>query len=53
MMNGQGKSDRGVVPVKSPNKAGPQTVAEGMEGSALTEGKTPQQTSLYFWVTAP
>lgn len=31
--------------MKTPNKAGPPTVAEGMEGSALTEGKTPQQTT--------
>ena len=43
MMNGQGKSDRGVVPVKSPNKAGLQTAAEGIEGSALAEGNSPQQ----------
>ena len=31
MMNGPGKSDRPVVPEKSPNKTG-QPVAEGMEG---------------------
>lgn len=43
MMNGQGKSDRGVVPAKSPNKAGPQTVAEGMEGKLLAKGNSPQQ----------
>lgn len=42
-MNGQGKSDRGVVPAKSPNEAGLQTVAEGMEGSALAEGNSAQQ----------
>ena len=43
MTNGQGKSDRGVVPAKSLNKAGLQTAAEGMEGSALAEGNSPQQ----------
>jgi group II intron reverse transcriptase/maturase len=43
MMNEQGKSDGAVVPAKSPNKAGMQTVAEGMEGSALTEGNSSQQ----------
>ena len=32
MTNGRGKSDRPVVPGKSPNKAG-QPVAEEMEGS--------------------
>ena len=31
MMNEHGKSDRPVVPEKSPNKAG-QPAAEGMEG---------------------
>src|SRR2546425_200874 len=42
MMNGRGKSDRPVVPEKSPNKAG-QPAAEGMEGSGLTKGNLPQQ----------
>ena len=37
MMNGQGKSDRPVVPVKSPNNAG-QPAAEGMEGRGLAKG---------------
>jgi RNA-directed DNA polymerase len=43
MMNGQGKSDRRVVPAKSPNKAGPPTAAEGMEGRLLAEGNSAQQ----------
>jgi len=43
MMNGHGKSDRPVVPVKSPNNAGPAPVAEGMEGSGLAKGNLPQQ----------
>jgi hypothetical protein len=42
MTNGHGKSDRPVVPGKSPNKAG-QPVAEGMEGSGLAKGNLPQQ----------
>ena len=42
MMNEHGKSDRSVVPVKSPNKAG-QPAAEGMEGRGLTKGNLPQQ----------
>src|SRR2546428_6524505 len=42
MMNEHGKSDRPVVPAKSPNKAG-QPAAEGMEGSGLTKGSLPQQ----------
>jgi RNA-directed DNA polymerase len=42
MTNGPGKSDRPVVPEKSPNKAG-QPVAEGMEGSGLAKGNLPQQ----------
>src|SRR6266404_5714449 len=42
MTNGRGKSDRPVVPEKSPNKAG-QPVAEGMEGSGLAKGNLPQQ----------
>src|SRR6185503_20106148 len=35
-MNGPGKSDSPVIPVKSPNKAG-QPVAEGMEGRELAK----------------
>src|SRR5881296_3057670 len=42
MTNGPGKSDRPVVPVKSPNNAG-QPAAEGMEGSGLAKGNLPQQ----------
>src|SRR6266849_2520354 len=42
MTNGPGKSDRSVVPAKSPNKAG-QLAAEGMEGSGLAKGNLPQQ----------
>src|ERR1700688_974431 len=42
MMNGPGKSDRPVVPAKSPNKAG-QPVAEGTEGRGLAKGNLPQQ----------
>ena len=42
MMNEHGKSDRPVVPEKSPNKAG-QPAAEGTEGSGLTKGNLPQQ----------
>lgn len=42
-MNGQGKSDRPVVPMKSPNNAGPEPVAEGMEGSGLAKGNLRQQ----------
>jgi RNA-directed DNA polymerase len=41
-MNDQGKSDRPVVPMKSPNNAG-QPVAEGMEGSGLAKGNLRQQ----------
>jgi hypothetical protein len=41
-MNGPGKSDRPVVPGKSPNKAG-QPAAEGMEGRGLAEGSSHQQ----------
>src|SRR5215207_5119340 len=41
-MNEHGKSDRPVVPVKSPNNAG-QSAAEGMEGSGLAKGNLPQQ----------
>src|SRR6266536_1795206 len=42
MMNEHGKSDRPVVPAKSPNRAG-QPAAEGTEGSGLTKGNLPQQ----------
>ena len=42
MMNDSGKSDRPVVPGKSPNKAG-QTAAEVMEGRGLAKGNTNQQ----------
>ena len=42
MMNGHGKSDRPVVPAKSPNNTG-QPVAEGMEGRGLAKGNPPQQ----------
>ena len=42
MMNEHGKSDRPVVPVKSPNKAG-QPAAEGREGSGLAKGNPQQQ----------
>lgn len=42
MMNEDGKSDRPVVPTKSPNKAG-QPVTEGMEGRGLTKGNPQQQ----------
>src|SRR5262245_50261220 len=41
-MNGHGKSDRPVVPVKSPNKAG-QPAAEEMEGRGLAKGNLHQQ----------
>jgi RNA-directed DNA polymerase len=42
MRNEHGKSDRPVVPQKSPNKAG-QPAAEGREGRGLTKGNPPQQ----------
>src|SRR5438477_5601089 len=42
MMNEHGKSDRPVVPAKSPNKAG-QPAAEGTERSGLTKGNPQQQ----------
>jgi len=45
MMNGQGKSDRPVVPAKSPNKAA-RAVAEGMEGRGLAKGNLPEQNAL-------
>ena len=42
MMNEHGKSDKPIVPVKSPNKAGT-TGAEGMEGRGLAKGNLDQQ----------
>jgi len=42
MTNGPGKSDRPVVPEKSPNNDG-QPAAEGMEGRGLAKGNLPQQ----------
>jgi hypothetical protein len=42
MMHGHGKSDRPIVPAKSPNNAGP-PVAEGMEGRGLAKGNPSQQ----------
>lgn len=45
MMHDRGKSDRLVVPAKSPNKA-PERVAEGMEGRGRTEGNTPERNAL-------
>jgi hypothetical protein len=44
-MNGQGKSDRPVVPLKSPNKAG-RPAAEAMEGRGLAKGNLPEQNAL-------
>lgn len=41
-MNGQGRSDRPVVPTKFPNKTG-QPVAEGMEGRGLAKGNLREQ----------
>ena len=43
MMNERGKSDRPVVPAKSPNKAG-QPAAEGMEGRGLAKGNCDSKT---------
>ena len=43
-MNGHGKSDRPIVPVKFPNNAG-KPVAEGMEGRGLAKGNPHQQTA--------
>ena len=42
MMNGHGKSDRPVVPAKSPNNA-ERSAAEGVEGRGLAKGNPPQQ----------
>jgi RNA-directed DNA polymerase len=41
MMNEAGKSDRPIVPEKSPNKA--RRAAEGMEGRGLAKGNRHQQ----------
>jgi len=43
MTNGLGKSDRLVVPEKSPNNAPLNGTAEGMEGRGLAKGNLPQQ----------
>lgn len=45
MMNGHGKSDRSVVPRKSPNNTG-QLAAEEMEGRDLAKGNPRQQNAL-------
>jgi len=42
MMHGDGKSDRGVVPPKSPNKA-PRGAAEAMEGRPRAKGNAAEQ----------
>src|SRR6201984_33379 len=42
MTNGPGKSDRPVIPEKSPNNVG-QPTTEGMEGRGLAKGNLPQQ----------
>ena len=42
VMHGRGKSDRPVVPTKSPNNAG-QPAAEAAEGRGLAKGNTDQQ----------
>ena len=45
-MHGDGKSDGRIVPTKPPNKDGPPTSAEAVEGRRPTEGNTlPQATS--------
>ena len=44
MMNGQGKSDRPVVPTKPPNNAGA-SAAEVVEGRGLAKGNMDQQTA--------
>src|SRR5262249_2341977 len=45
-MHGDGKSDGCIIPEKPPNKDGPPTSAEGVEGRRPTEGNTlPQATS--------
>jgi group II intron reverse transcriptase/maturase len=42
-MNGQGKSDRPVVPAKLPNNVAPAAAAEVVEGRGLAKGNTDQQ----------
>jgi hypothetical protein len=42
MMNEHGKSDKPILPEKSPNKAG-RAAAEGMEGRGLAKGNSRQQ----------
>ena len=42
MMNGQGRSDGPIVPMKLPNKAG-QPDAEAVEGRGLAKGNANQQ----------
>ena len=42
MMDERGKSDRSIVPEKSPNNAGP-SAAEGMEGRERTKGNSPER----------
>jgi RNA-directed DNA polymerase len=44
MMHGRGKSDRGVVPTKSPNKA-PSGAAEAREGRLRAKGNLDEQTA--------
>jgi len=45
MINGRGKSDRSIVPTKSPNKTeGP--AAEAMEGRGLGKGNSPERNAL-------
>lgn len=45
MTHDRGKSDRSVVPVKSPNNA-PERAAEVMEGRERTKGNTPERNAL-------
>ena len=45
MTNAHGKSDRPIVPEKSPNKA-PRGAAEGMEGRGLAKGNSREQNAL-------
>ena len=45
MMNGRGKSDRPVVPAKSPNKA-EEPAAEAMEGRGLAKGNSLERNAL-------
>jgi len=44
-MHGQGKSDRPIVPEKSPNNEGGMLTAEAREGRGLTEGNARQRDS--------